>query len=171
MDSSRAGLSSAAVRLERSVPQVRQRWMTAHSLSFRAQTATGSMMPPQGAERSPGISSRWRLERQWGQWLRWRVPAPSGETVLPQDTQMKLSRQGSARKSVFGVAFFIWCKGVSSFKCFGLTLLGGPGTSQRTSRFYTESNLNVIKPFRVPVAVWPPGPYYFFFLSSRAVSQ
>ena len=69
------GLSSAATRLEWSTPQILQRWMMAHSPPLRTQTATGSMVPPQSAARSPGSSSRWTLARQLGQWLRCWVPA------------------------------------------------------------------------------------------------
>ncbi|MUU12952.1 MAG: YitT family protein [Oscillibacter sp.] len=69
------GLSSAATRLEWSTPQILQRWMMAHSPPLRTQTATGSMVPPQSAARSPGSSSTWTLARQLGQWLRCWVPA------------------------------------------------------------------------------------------------
>ena len=70
MDMSFIGLSSAATRLEESHPQMRQRWMMAHSPCLRTQTATGSICPPQSASRSPGSMSRCRLTRQLGQWLR-----------------------------------------------------------------------------------------------------
>ena len=69
-DISSMGLSSAAMRLLDSTPQIRQRWMIAHSPSQRTQTATGSIKPPQSAARSPGSISRCWLRRQWGQWLR-----------------------------------------------------------------------------------------------------
>lgn len=88
------GLSSAATRLALSAPQRRQRWMSAHSPFLRTQTATGSMTPPQSAARSPGVMSTCRLHRQFGQWLRWLLPAPSGFTSRPQALQEKLSRQG-----------------------------------------------------------------------------
>ena len=51
------GLSSAAILLELSAPQRRQRCMTAHSPFFRTQTAIGSMIPPQPLSRSPGSIS------------------------------------------------------------------------------------------------------------------
>src|SRR5689334_3117722 len=46
--------------------------------------ATGSMSPPHPALRSPGVSSRWRLHRQIGQWFRWRVPGAWVGTVKSQ---------------------------------------------------------------------------------------
>ena len=94
MDMSFMGLSSAATRLELSVPQRLQRWMIAHSPPLRTQTATGSMMPPQSAARSPGSMSTCRLERQLGQWLRWSLPAPCGVQSRPQTLQVKVSLQG-----------------------------------------------------------------------------
>ena len=94
MDSSFMGLSSAATRLDDRAPHRLQRWMTAHSPPFRTQTATGSISPPQSAARSPGSTSRWRLVRQLGQWLRWPLPAPSGPTGQPQALQVKASPQG-----------------------------------------------------------------------------
>ena len=94
MDRSFRGLSSAATRLELRAPHRRHRWMMAHSPSLRTHTATGSMMPPQSAARSPGSSSRWRLERQLGQWFRWLLPAPAGETGQPQTLQVNVSLQG-----------------------------------------------------------------------------
>lgn len=51
------GLSSAAILLELSTPQRRQRCMTAHLPFFRTQTAIGSMIPPQPLSRSPGSIS------------------------------------------------------------------------------------------------------------------
>lgn len=71
------GLSSAAIRLELSLPQRRHRWMTAHSPPFLTHTAMGSMTPPQPEERSPGSSSTWRLHRQLLQWFLWPLPALS----------------------------------------------------------------------------------------------
>ena len=50
--------------------------------------------PWQAAARSPGVMSTCRLYRQFGQWLRWLLPAPSGVTSRPQTLQGKLSRQG-----------------------------------------------------------------------------
>ena len=94
MDMSFMGLSSAATRLELSAPQRLQRWMIAHSPPLRTQTATGSMMPPQSAARSPGSMSTWRLERQLGQWLRWSLPASCGVQSRPQTLQVKVSLQG-----------------------------------------------------------------------------
>ena len=93
MDMSFMGLSSAATRLELSAPQRLQRWMIAHSPPLRTQTATGSMMPPQSAARSPGSMSTCRLERQLGQWLRWSLPAFCGVQSRPQTLQVKLSLQ------------------------------------------------------------------------------
>lgn len=97
MDMSRAGLSSAAIRFELSAPHARQRWMRAHSPSLRTQTPMGSIVPPQSDARSPGRLSTWTLDRQRGQWLRWRLPASSGVTRAPQTLQVKLSMQGSWR--------------------------------------------------------------------------
>ena len=94
IDMSFMGLSSAATRLELSAPQRLQRWMIAHSPPLRTQTATGSMMPPQSAARSPGSMSTCRLERQLGQWLRWSLPAPCGVQSRPQTLQVKVSLQG-----------------------------------------------------------------------------
>ena len=94
MDMSFMGLSSAATRLELSAPQRLQRWMIAHSPPLRTQTATGSMMPPQSAARSPGSMSTCRLERQLGQWLRWSLPASCGVPSRPQTLQVKVSLQG-----------------------------------------------------------------------------
>ncbi len=94
IDMSFMGLSSAATRLELSVPQRLQRCMIAHSPPLRTQTATGSMMPPQSAARSPGSMSTCRLERQLGQWLRWSLPAPCGVQSRPQTLQVKVSLQG-----------------------------------------------------------------------------
>lgn len=87
------GLSSAATRLELSAPQRLQRWMIAHSPPLRTQTATGSMMPPQSLSRSPGSMSTCRLDKQFGQWLRWSLPAFSGVQSRPQTLQVKVSRQ------------------------------------------------------------------------------
>ena len=89
IDMSFMGLSSAAVRLELRAPQRRHRWMMAHSPPRRTQTATGSMIPPQSASRSPGSMSTCRLARQFGQWLRWLLPALSGVQSLPQTLQVK----------------------------------------------------------------------------------
>lgn len=54
IDINRVGLSSAAIRLELSAPQVWHRWMMAHSPFLRTQTPIGSMIPPQSEARSPG---------------------------------------------------------------------------------------------------------------------
>ena len=94
MDSSFLGVSSAATRLEDSVPHRRQRWMIAHSPPLRTHTAMGSITPPQSEARSPGSTSTWRLDRQLGQWFRWLLPAPWGKTDQPQVRQVKDSRQG-----------------------------------------------------------------------------
>ena len=59
-----------------------------------ALAATGSMMPPQSAARSPGSMSTCRLERQLGQWLRWSLPAFCGVQSRPQTLQVKVSLQG-----------------------------------------------------------------------------
>ena len=90
------GLSSAATRFELSAPQRLQRWMIAHSPPLRTQTATGSMMPPQSLSRSPGSMSTCRLDKQFGQWLRWSLPAFSGVQSRPQTLQVKVSRQAWA---------------------------------------------------------------------------
>ena len=42
----------------------------------------------------PGSTSKCRLERQLGQWLRCSLPAPSGVTIQPQTLQVKVSLQG-----------------------------------------------------------------------------
>ena len=77
------GLLSTAMRFEDNAPQARHRWMMAHSPFLRTQTATGSMTPPQWAARSPGSTSRCRLARQLGQWLRCAPPADlAGESVV-----------------------------------------------------------------------------------------
>ena len=94
MDMSFMGLSSAATRLDDRAPHRRQRWTMAHSPLFRTHTAMGSITPPQPAARSPGSTSRWRLVRQLGQWLRWSAPAPAETTGRPQCLQVKLSVQG-----------------------------------------------------------------------------
>ena len=60
------GLSSAATRLEWSTPQILQRWMMAHSPPLRTQTATGSMVPPQSAARSPARHPGGRWQGSWG---------------------------------------------------------------------------------------------------------
>ena len=88
------GLSSAATRLESSLPQRWQRWIMAHSPPLRTHTATGSISPPQSLSRSPGSVSTCRLARQFGQWLRCALPAPAETTGLPQFLQVKLSVQG-----------------------------------------------------------------------------
>ena len=93
-DISFMGLSSAAIRFERSIPQILQRWMTAHSPFFRTQTETGSISPPHAACRSPGSLSKCWLERQYGQWFRCSLPAPPGITVLPQALQTNGSWHG-----------------------------------------------------------------------------
>ena len=69
-DISFMGLSSAAIRLELNAPQTLQRWMSAHSPFFLTHTEIGSITPPQSAARSPGVLSRCRLDRQYGQWFR-----------------------------------------------------------------------------------------------------
>ena len=57
-------------RLELRAPHRRHRWIRAHSPPLRTHAATGSMIPPQSAARSPGSRSRCRLVRQLGQWFR-----------------------------------------------------------------------------------------------------
>ena len=64
---------------------------------LRTHTPTGSIIPRQVQARSPGSSSTWRLDRQWGQWLRCRLAAPSGVTSAPQALQEKDSPQGWRR--------------------------------------------------------------------------
>ncbi len=93
IDISFIGLSSARTRLELSSPQRLQRWMIAHSPLLRTHTAMGSMTPPQSEARSPGSMSTCKLQRQFGQWLRWSLPAPAGTTGLPQLRQLKVSSQ------------------------------------------------------------------------------
>ena len=93
MDISFIELSSAAMRLESILPHRRQRWTMAHSPPLRTQTATGSINPPQADALSPGPSSTCRLQRQFGQWLRWVLPAPSGTTPRPQFLQVITSLQ------------------------------------------------------------------------------
>ena len=93
MDISFIGLSSAAMRLESILPHRRQRWTMAHSPPLRTQTATGSINPPQADALSPGPSSTCRLQRQFGQWLQWVLPAPSGTTTRPQFLQVNTSLQ------------------------------------------------------------------------------
>ncbi len=90
MPMSFTGLSSAATRLELRAPHRLQRWIMAHSPPLRTHTAIGSITPPQSEARSPGSMSTWRLDRQFGQWLRWSVPASSGVTSQPQTLQVKV---------------------------------------------------------------------------------
>ena len=97
MDISFIGLSSAAMRLESILPHRRQRWTMAHSPPLRTQTATGSITPPQADALSPGSSSTCRLQRQFGQWLRGVLPAPSGTTTRPQFLQVNTSLQPPER--------------------------------------------------------------------------
>ena len=92
IDISFMGLSSAATRFELKCPHLLHRWMIAHSPPLRTQTATGSMMPPQSLSRSPGSMSTCRLDKQFGQWLRWSLPAFSGVQSRPQTLQVKVSR-------------------------------------------------------------------------------
>ena len=90
------GVSSAATRFEDIAPHLRQRWTIAHSPFFLTQTAMGSILPPQSAALSPGSISTCRLERQFGQWFLWSLPAPCGTTVRPHTLQTKLRcRHGS----------------------------------------------------------------------------
>ncbi len=63
--------------------------MIAHSPSRRTSTAIGSIGSRQGHLRSPGSSSRWRDQRQRGQWFRWRVPNAAALTGDRQCTQLK----------------------------------------------------------------------------------
>ena len=94
MDISFMGLSSAAIRLELNAPHTLQRWTMAHSPCRLTQTAMGSMVPPQSAPRSPGSLSRCLLDRQYGQWFLWSLPAPPGTTSRPHTLQVKVSWQG-----------------------------------------------------------------------------
>src|SRR5262245_52307254 len=81
------GLSSPAIRFDESVPQPLQRWMRTHSPSLRTVIAIGSIEARQSDARSPGSSSRWRDQRQFGQWLRCAVPGASVGTSRRQWTQ------------------------------------------------------------------------------------
>lgn len=80
--------SSPAMRLVRSVPHPAQRWTIDHSPSFRTSMAMGSIGSRHGQRRSPGSSSRWRDQRQCGQWLRWRVPQALWLTWKEQTIQV-----------------------------------------------------------------------------------
>lgn len=104
-------LSSPAMRLDRNVEQLRQRWMMAHSPPRRIHTAIGSISPRQPHRRSPGWMSRCTLQRQWGQWLRCRVPPASGTTVRLQWSQMNAA-------GASGIGFFCFT-GISPSGCCG----------------------------------------------------
>ena len=91
MDMSRTWLSSAAILFELNAPQSWQRWMIAHSPFLRTHTPMASMIPLQSDARSPGLMSRWTLERQAEQWLRWRLPAFSDVIDFPQTLHIKTS--------------------------------------------------------------------------------
>lgn len=95
MDINNTGLSSAATRLDPSAPHERQRWTMAHSPFLRTHTLIGSMIPRQGDFRSPGVLSKWTLERHLGQWFRCCVPAFSGVTEAPHTAQIKLTGSGA----------------------------------------------------------------------------
>jgi len=82
------GLSSPAVRFDESVPQPLQRWIRTHSPSLRTVIAIGSIEARQSDARSPGSMSRWRDQRQFGQWLRWAVPGASVGTSRRQWTHL-----------------------------------------------------------------------------------
>ena len=84
IDISFTGLSSAAIRLELSFPQRRQRCISAHSPFLRTHTPTASIIPPQSEALSPGSSSTCRLERQLG------LPVGNQSAInvtLKEDTQ------------------------------------------------------------------------------------
>ena len=87
------GLSSAATRLDDSFPQIRHRWIMAHSPFFLTHTATGSIIPPHSASLSPGSLSKCWLLRQFGQWFLCPDPAPSGTTGRPHTLQVNRSVQ------------------------------------------------------------------------------
>src|SRR6266511_4736275 len=72
----------AALRLRWSSPQPPHRWTMTHAPSPRTVMAIGSMGEPESAARSPGLSSRWRLHRQFGQWF-----AVSGAEGVGRDVQ------------------------------------------------------------------------------------
>lgn len=95
------GLSSAATRFEDIAPHLRQRWTIAHSPFFLTQTAMGSMIPPQSEALSPGSISTCRLERQFGQWFLWSLPAPCGTAVRPHTLQTKASLQAWVLNNLF----------------------------------------------------------------------
>ena len=104
-DTNSAELSSAAILLDDRAPQVRQRWISAQSPPRRTQTATGSITAPQSASRSPGSTSRCRLQRHHGQWLRFSVPPPCKATSSLQLAQRNVPRS-SARKPGLVRCFF-----------------------------------------------------------------
>jgi len=59
------------------------------------------MDEPQSAARSPGLSSRCRLQRQAGQWFLWFVPGASAGTSAWQWTQRnELRRVGDLARSL-----------------------------------------------------------------------
>ena len=52
------------------------------------------------------IQIRQQLDKQFGQWLRWSEPAPSGVHIQPQTLQVNVSVQGLFLKSI---AFLLLC--------------------------------------------------------------
>ncbi|CAM5306836.1 hypothetical protein SCALM49S_01701 [Streptomyces californicus] len=85
-------LSSPAMRLALSSPQVRQWWMSIHSPSSRTDRLRAVIRPPQPAARSPGTRrSTCRLTRQDGQWLRWAVPGATTDTSSRQPAHRNAS--------------------------------------------------------------------------------
>jgi len=85
------------MRLIRATLQVPQRCTMAHSPSGRTQMAMGSIPPPHGDRRSPGLSSTCLLHKQFGQWLRCRVPDALPSIVSLQRRQKKSSEAPSRR--------------------------------------------------------------------------
>ena len=69
-----------------SLPHISQRCVMIN-LSPLDSTATGAIIPPQVAARSPGLLSTCRDHRQFGQWFVYPLP----ETTAPQWAQLKSS--------------------------------------------------------------------------------
>lgn len=83
--STRSKSSSAAIRLYRSKPQLRQRCRMTCSPLRRVKAPMGAIEPPHSLARSPGLAPSTCLEyRQYGQWLRCLPPHGIGPTNRPQ---------------------------------------------------------------------------------------
>lgn len=99
--SSANGLSSPAVRFRLISSQPAGRWTSTHSPSPRTQLPIGSINERQSESRSPAVSSsRCRLHRRFGPWLRYEVPgapSPTSSRHRPHRNEVVRRRRSGLR--------------------------------------------------------------------------